>query len=189
MEKNGAHGNSGRSSKARWFGMKAGLTRAADIAKLASQAPLDDPRSGCRLHGLPMKLEIVTPEQRVELGNLKAIVFQSLHGETGILPGHIPMICQIDIGRLTVTDGSRQHRFVTGSGMARIHGDHVVFLLMELVAAEEIDPDLVRRHIEQIENTMAKSRFRPDSAIPDDSRDELRYARAQLDLAAERIRG
>jgi hypothetical protein len=73
--------------------------------------------------------------------------------------------------------------------MARIHGDHVVFLLMELVAAEEIDPDQVRRHIEQLEDAMAKSRFRPDSAVPDDSRDELRYARAQLDLAAERGRG
>ena len=135
-----------------------------------------------------MKLEIVTPDQRIERTGLQTILFQSPDGQTGILAGHVPMICQLEIGPLVVTDGSRRERFVTSGGMARIHGDHVVLLLLELAGEDEIDAEEVKLRIERLEGTLAKSRFRPEWEEHDETQRELLYARAQRDLLADRSR-
>ena len=52
---------------------------------------------------MPLTLEIVTPEARVYADTIDTVVFPTVQGEVGILPGHIPLLTQIANGELRVT--------------------------------------------------------------------------------------
>jgi len=75
-----------------------------------------------------IQLEIVTPEQRVLAEPVDMVTVPGLGGELGILPGHTPLISQLQNGVLTyVQDGKSSSVHVTG-GFVEVHDDHVSVL-------------------------------------------------------------
>ena len=54
---------------------------------------------------MPLILEIVTPEARVYSDTIDTVVIPTMDGEIGILPGHIPLVTQVENGELRVTKG------------------------------------------------------------------------------------
>ena len=52
---------------------------------------------------MPLTLEIVTPENRVYSDTIDTVVIPTTEGEVGILPGHIPLLTQVEHGELTLT--------------------------------------------------------------------------------------
>ena len=38
-----------------------------------------------------LALRIVTPERQVYAGDVKSVLFESIDGQLGVLPGHIPL--------------------------------------------------------------------------------------------------
>jgi len=131
---------------------------------------------------MALTLEIVTPEEQVTLSHLKSVVFHAAEGEIGILPGHLPLICKVDVGLLTAAADECCTRFVTGSGLARICNDRVCVLLHQVIAEDSID----RHAAEQALSVAKTAADLPEYATDPETRErnllEIRYARAQLEL-------
>jgi F-type H+-transporting ATPase subunit epsilon len=92
---------------------------------------------------MPLTLEIVTPESRVYSDTIDSVVVPTVEGEIGILPGHIPLLTQVEHGELRVTkDGQTQWLAVAG-GFAQVEGDRVSVLAEHAIGEEKIDESAV----------------------------------------------
>jgi F-type H+-transporting ATPase subunit epsilon len=131
---------------------------------------------------MALKLRIVTPEEQVELEHLKSVVFQTAGGEVGILPGHVAMICRVDVGVLTATAGESRRQFVTGAGLARVCDDLVIVLLHELIAEEALDRDAAERALSDAEAAAGPREGATDLESRERNLLEIRFAQAQLAL-------
>ena len=69
---------------------------------------------------MSLTLEIVTPEARVYSDTIDTVVIPTLEGEIGILPGHIPLLTQVEHGELRVTKDGMQTYVAIGKGFAHI---------------------------------------------------------------------
>jgi F-type H+-transporting ATPase subunit epsilon len=98
---------------------------------------------------MPLILEIVTPEARVYSDTIDTVVIPTVDGEVGILPGHIPLLTQIENGELRVTkNGAIQFLAVSG-GFAEVEGDRVHVLAEHAITEEKIDVEAAMKRAEQ----------------------------------------
>ncbi len=99
-----------------------------------------------------LQLEVVTPERRVLSEAVDAVTLPGLGGELGILPGHTPLISQLQTGVLSYTTGARTLQLHVSGGFIEIKDD-VVSVLAEIAERpEEIDvarARLAREHTEK----------------------------------------
>ena len=92
---------------------------------------------------MPLTLEIVTPESRVYSDTIDAVVIPTVEGEVGILPGHIPLLTQVEHGELRVTKNGQTHWLAVGGGFAQVEGDRVSVLAEHAINEEKIDEHAV----------------------------------------------
>ena len=86
-----------------------------------------------------IQLDVVTPERRVLAEPVDMVTVPGLGGELGILPGHTPLISQLQTGVLTyVQDGKSSQLHVSG-GFVEVRDDHVSVLADVAELPEEID--------------------------------------------------
>jgi F-type H+-transporting ATPase subunit epsilon len=133
-----------------------------------------------------MLLEIVTPDGRNEIRGVRSVVFQTPDGQTNILPGHVPLICQVAAGVLVASVEENTQRFATGTGVAHVDGSRVRLLLHELIAEKNIVPDAAWAALEAAEKSLAL----PDCASLPELRaqylEQLQFAQAQIELRSSR---
>ena len=105
---------------------------------------------------MPLVLEIVTPSARVYSDTIDTVVVPTSTGEIGILPGHIPLLTQVEAGELRVTKAGRTQAIVVGAGFAQIEKDKVSVLTESAIEEEKIDEsaaeDAMRRAEEALRN-------------------------------------
>jgi F-type H+-transporting ATPase subunit epsilon len=92
---------------------------------------------------MPILLEIVTPEARVYSETVDTVVIPTVEGEVGILPGHIPLVAQVEAGELRATKAGVTEFLVVGGGFAQVTGDKVSILADSAIEEEKIDPNAV----------------------------------------------
>ncbi|HEX7774193.1 MAG TPA: F0F1 ATP synthase subunit epsilon [Pyrinomonadaceae bacterium] len=98
-----------------------------------------------------IQLEVVTPERRVIAEPVDMVTVPGLGGELGILPGHTPLISQLQTGVLTyVADGKSSQLHVSG-GFVEVRDDHVSVLAQVAERPEEIDAARARLLRDQLE--------------------------------------
>ena len=86
-----------------------------------------------------IQLEVVTPERRVLAEPVEMVTVPGLGGELGILPGHTPLISQLQTGVLTyVQEGKNSSLHVSG-GFVEVRDDHVSVLAEVAERPDEID--------------------------------------------------
>lgn len=99
-----------------------------------------------------LQLEVVTPERRVLDESVNSVTVPGRGGELGILPGHAPLISELQTGVLTyVEDGSAFQLHVSG-GFVEVNDDRVAVLAEIAERPEEIDAArarLAREHVEK----------------------------------------
>lgn len=128
---------------------------------------------------MPLTLQMILPDRRIELHGLVSVVFQSVEGELGILAGHAPLVCEVRAGTLCATaESHRRQRFATGQGLARISEDCVRLLMMDLIAEEEIDGAAAGRLLQR-----ARAEAAVHAAGDSESAELVRFAEAQFALA------
>lgn len=88
---------------------------------------------------MPIKLEIVTPEEKVYSESVDSVVLPTTSGEVGILPGHIPLITEISAGELAITKAGVVDLLAVDNGFAEVFGDTVSVLTEAAVDIEDID--------------------------------------------------
>jgi len=100
---------------------------------------------------MPLTLEIVTPEARVYSDTVDTVVIPTVEGEIGVLPGHIPLLTQVEDGELRVTKGNTTEFLVIGGGFAQVEGDRVRVLAEHAINEEVIDEKAVEEALARAE--------------------------------------
>ena len=103
---------------------------------------------------MPLTLEIVTPEAKVYSDTIDSVVIPTREGEIGILPGHIPLLTQVEDGELRVIKGTQTLHLAVGGGFAEIVGDKVSVLAERAITEEQIDEKTVEEAMQRAEQAI-----------------------------------
>ncbi|HSD45234.1 MAG TPA: F0F1 ATP synthase subunit epsilon [Pyrinomonadaceae bacterium] len=123
-------------------------------------------------------LEVVTPERRVLSESVDMVTVPGLGGELGILPGHTPLISQLQTGVLTyVQDGKNFPLHVSG-GFVEVRDDHVSVLADVADRPEEIDAARAR---------LARERVEKQLGTWSGTEEDFEVARAKLERSVVRL--
>ena len=125
-----------------------------------------------------IQLEIVTPERRVLAEAVDAVQLPGLGGELGILPGHTPLISQLQTGVLAFTQGGASHQLHVSGGFVEVNSDRVSVLAEIAERPEEIDVALARSEREEAEKTLNSANA---------TEEESRMARERLERSQVRL--
>jgi len=99
-----------------------------------------------------LELEVVTPERRALVESVGMVTVPGLGGELGILPGHTPLISQLQTGVLSYTKDGKSFQLHVSGGFIEVRDDHVSVLAEVAERPEEIDAArarLAREHVEK----------------------------------------
>jgi len=129
-----------------------------------------------------IQLEVVTPERRVIAEPVDMVTVPGLGGELGILPGHTPLISQLQTGVLTyVAEGKSSQLHVSG-GFVEVRDDHVSVLAEVAERPDEIDSARAKLSRDQLEKQInAWSGSEDDLAI---AKTEFERSVVRLQLAS-----
>jgi F-type H+-transporting ATPase subunit epsilon len=134
---------------------------------------------------MALTLEIVTPEARVYADTIETVVIPTVEGEIGILPGHIPLLTQVEAGELRVTKNGRIEYLAVGNGFAEIDGDKVSVLAESAIDEAKIDESAVEKAQARAEEAL-RSRENMDPAEVERLEGVVRFAVAQLGVKRRR---
>ena len=104
---------------------------------------------------MSLVLEIVTPEEKVYEQTVDTVVLPTTSGEISILPGHIPLVTELDPGELQVSVDNKTEMLVVGRGFARIEGDRVSVLAESAIEENKIDESAVEAALERAQKALA----------------------------------
>ncbi|HVF86750.1 MAG TPA: F0F1 ATP synthase subunit epsilon [Pyrinomonadaceae bacterium] len=126
----------------------------------------------------PIQLDVITPERRLLSETVDAVTVPGLNGEIGILPGHTPLISQLQTGVLSYTQGTTTHRMLVSGGFVEVNGERVSVLADIAERPDEIDATQARQERESAEKALGSF---------SGSEEEMTQMRARLDRAAARL--
>jgi F-type H+-transporting ATPase subunit epsilon len=134
---------------------------------------------------MPLTLEIVTPEAKVYSDTIDSVVIPTVEGEIGILPGHIPLLTQVEHGELRVTKGNVTHWLAVGNGFAQIDGDTVRVLAESAITEEKIDESAVEAAMKRAEKELEEAK-NMDPQQYEHLQNLVRYSGVQLAVKRRR---
>ena len=107
---------------------------------------------------MALTLEIVTPEARVYSDTIDTVVIPTVEGEVGILPGHIPLLTQVEDGELRVTKGGVTQFLAVSGGFAEVEADTVRVLAEHAITEEKIDEKAVEDALRRAQEQLAEAK-------------------------------
>jgi F-type H+-transporting ATPase subunit epsilon len=128
---------------------------------------------------MPLTLEIVTPEAKVYSDTIDSVVIPTVEGEIGVLPGHIPLLAQVEHGELRVTKGATTELLVVSGGFAQIDGDRVRVLAENAINEAKIDEHAVEAALKRAEEQLREAKDM-DPAQYEHLQSMVRYSGVQL---------
>ena len=134
---------------------------------------------------MPLTLEIVTPDARVYSDTIDTVVIPTVEGEVGILPGHIPLLTQVEHGELRVTKGNETLLLAISGGFAEVDGDRVQVLAEHAITEEKIDEKAVEAALKRAEQELAEAKD-IDPAQYEHLQSLVRYSGVQLAVKRRR---
>ena len=134
---------------------------------------------------MALTLEIVTPEARVYSDTVDSVVIPTIEGEIGVLPGHLPLLTQVDQGDIRAQKGGTVHHLAVEGGFAQIVGNKVSILAEHAIEESKIDPDAVEKAMARAQEALrAKETLEPTEVERLES--VVRFAVAQLGVKRRR---
>jgi len=133
-----------------------------------------------------LQLDVITPERNVLSESVDEVRVPGLNGELGILPGHTPLISQLQTGVLTYTQGGSARRLHVSGGFVEVKDDRVSVLADMAERPEEIDAARARAERDQAEKAL--SAFNGSEAEFETARDQLARSTVRLQLTGEGAR-
>jgi F-type H+-transporting ATPase subunit epsilon len=124
-----------------------------------------------------LDLRIVTPQREVLSERVDEVVLPSVVGSLGVLPGHAPLLAQLDVGEVSYRIGRERKHFAVTGGFAELLRGGVSILARTCESAEEIDLERAKK---------AESRARQELKGEIGSREFLE-AELRLKRASSRI--
>lgn len=128
-----------------------------------------------------IQLQIVTPDRKVAEEEVDEVSIPGKEGYIGVLPGHAPLLTELQSGTLTYRQNTSEHYVAIHWGFAEVLPDRVIVLAGTAERAEEIDIEQAERDRQRAEeylNTNPESEEDVKKA-----REELRRAMCRLETA------
>jgi F-type H+-transporting ATPase subunit epsilon len=132
---------------------------------------------------MPLRLDIITPERNLLSETVDSVTVPGAGGELGILPGHTPLISQLQTGVLSYAQGPTTKRLHVSGGFVEVRDDRVSVLADLAERPEEIDAATARLAREHAEKTL--SAFSGTEEDFERARAELERSVVRIQLAAE----
>jgi F-type H+-transporting ATPase subunit epsilon len=117
--------------------------------------------------------EIVTPDRRVLNLDVDEVVLPSANGSMGVLFGHAPTLCELDVGEVSYRNGEERTFLAVSGGFAEVLRDKVNILARTTEAADEIDLDRAQKA-----KATAEAGLKGDAAADDFEHAEVKLKRA-----------
>ena len=134
---------------------------------------------------MALTLEIVTPEARVFSDTIDTVVIPTVDGEIGILPGHIPLLTQVQDGELRVTKGTVVSFLAVGGGFAQVFSDKVSIIAERAITEDKIDEKAVENALQRAEQAIKDAKDM-DPAEFEHLQNMVRFSGTQLALKRRR---
>lgn len=126
-----------------------------------------------------MNLEIVIPEEKVYEDSIDSIVIPTTSGEINILPGHIPLVTEVEPGEIIVSKSGDNQSLAISKGFAQCVGDKISILAEDAIHIDEIDESAVEDAQKRAEESLATMEKMSDEEIAM-LETQIAYARAQI---------
>jgi F-type H+-transporting ATPase subunit epsilon len=86
-----------------------------------------------------LKLEIVTPEEKIYSEDVEMVTLPGAEGELGVYPNHVPVMTTLKPGELRVVKDGRATSLAVGEGFVEIRADGISVLTDMALQSEKID--------------------------------------------------
>ena len=126
-----------------------------------------------------MNIEIVTPEARVYEDTIESVVMPTTSGDIDILPGHIPIVTEVQAGELIVSKSGTRQSLAISKGFAQCVGDKISILAEDAIHIDEIDESAVEEAQKRAEEALATMEKMSDEEVAM-LETQIAYARAQI---------
>ncbi len=100
------------------------------------------------------QFEIVTPDRMVAQDHAEEMQIPGKNGYLGILPGHAPLITELDVGEISYRLNGITEHLAMAWGFAEVLPDKVTILAETAERAEEIDVPRARQALERAEQRL-----------------------------------
>ena len=101
-----------------------------------------------------LKLEIVTPEEKIYSEDVDMVTLPGAEGELGVYPKHVPVLTTLKPGELRVIKDGRETAMAVGEGFIEIKTDGVSILTDMALEAEKIDIEAAEKAVASAQAAM-----------------------------------
>jgi F-type H+-transporting ATPase subunit epsilon len=130
-----------------------------------------------------LKLEIVTPEEKIYSEDVDMVTLPGSEGEFGVFPKHVPLLTALKPGELRVRKDGRETYLAVGEGFVEVKADGVSVLTDMALEAEKIDIAAAEAAVERAKAAMKEDHGAAEVAAIQAS---LQKALAQLRVKRRR---
>ncbi|WP_178337793.1 ATP synthase F1 subunit epsilon [Candidatus Avelusimicrobium facis] len=132
-----------------------------------------------------LKLSLITPQKQLLDGlAVESVVLPALQGEMGVLPGHIPMMVQLDFGSLRYKQDGQEKEFAVLGGFAEVLHEAVNVFAEGADLAEEIDEEAEKQKIKRAKESLSSKDADIDFELAEL---ELKQAIARMKVKKHRL--
>jgi F-type H+-transporting ATPase subunit epsilon len=135
---------------------------------------------------MTLRLEIVTPEEKIYSEDVDMVTLPGTEGELGIYPKHVPVLTTLKPGELRAIKDGRETAMAVGEGFVEIRADAVSVLTDMALEPEKIDIAAAEKAVERAQAAMKEDHGPEEIAAIQAS---LQKALAQLHVKRRRHPG
>lgn len=128
-----------------------------------------------------IRLQVVTPDREIAEEEVDEVSIPAKDGYLGALPGHAPLLTELQAGTLEYRQDSKRRYVAIHWGFAEVLPDRVIVLAEIAERAEDIDVERAESKRKRVEEYL-KSHPATDPEI-EKARDDLRRAICRLETA------
>ena len=100
-------------------------------------------------------LEILTAEGEIFNQEVDVVVLPGIEGELAILPGHAPLVTQLDAGQLVIRTGEEEEYLVVFGGFVQVLAHKITVLADTAERVDEIDEERAKNAMDRAQSRIA----------------------------------
>jgi F-type H+-transporting ATPase subunit epsilon len=114
---------------------------------------------------MALQLQIVTPHGKVYDETIDSVVMPTTTGEIGIMPGHVPLLTELQAGEIAVSKSGTVDHLAVSKGFAQCIGDAVSILAENAISESEIDENEVEAAKERAQEALKNAEQMSDEEL------------------------
>ena len=130
-----------------------------------------------------IKCSLLTPERKLYEGEAEFAVVQAYNGEMGFLVDHAPLISELGIGEIRLSEGKSVEYFVIEGGIVEILNNNMIILAEKAFKKDELDKKELEVQLKAVKEQKEKE-FKAFSIEWIQLQDQERRIKARIKVAS-----